>query len=93
MWDQYLTNVVTLQYDAQKCIGCQMCTTVCPRAVFEMEQKRAVMINRDQCIECGACMVNCPADAISVRAGVGCAKGILNDALGIQGSDCCKPNK
>ena len=34
---------------------------------------RAVLTDRGACIECGACARNCEAEAISVRAGVGCA--------------------
>jgi ferredoxin len=29
------------------------------------------------CIECGACAVNCPEDALSLHPGVGCAAAIL----------------
>ena len=30
----YLENVVTLQLDTEKCIGCGKCTEVCPHAVI-----------------------------------------------------------
>ena len=33
------------------------------------------------CSGCGACMMNCPVDAITVDAGVGCASAILNGML------------
>jgi NAD-dependent dihydropyrimidine dehydrogenase PreA subunit len=75
---RYLPNVVTLSYDASKCTGCTRCVQVCPHAVFAMQRKRAVIVDRDACMECGACAVNCPDEAISVQAGVGCAAGILN---------------
>ena len=94
----YLKNVVTLELDQEKCNGCRMCTIVCPHAVFEMENKRAVIRNKDLCMECGACEKNCPENAISVRFGVGCAAGIINGILrGTEptcdcsgpGSSCC----
>ncbi len=74
----YLPDVVTLELDSEKCTCCRMCTLVCPHAVFEIENKIAVIRNKDLCMECGACAKNCPEGAITVRSGVGCAAGILN---------------
>jgi len=94
----YLPDVVTLELDSEKCTGCRMCTSVCPHAVFEIENKIAVIRNKDLCMECGACAKNCPEGAITVRSGVGCAAGILNGLLrgtepscdcGSSGGNCC----
>jgi NAD-dependent dihydropyrimidine dehydrogenase PreA subunit len=74
---RYIDDVVTLSFDPAKCTGCQQCTLVCPRAVFVMEGNRTVLVDRDACIECGACARNCAFGAIEVRAGVGCAAGII----------------
>ena len=93
----YLRNVVTLQLDPAKCNGCRMCTIVCPHDVFAIIEKRAVILNKAFCMECGACEKNCAEGAISVRSGVGCAAGILNGLIrGTEpscdcssGSSCC----
>ncbi|NOY82860.1 MAG: 4Fe-4S dicluster domain-containing protein [Kiritimatiellaeota bacterium] len=70
----YLKDVVTLDLCVAKCSGCRMCTTVCPHGVFRLEQKKAKIVNRDGCMECGACAQNCASAAISVSAvGCGCA--------------------
>ncbi|MFH1700412.1 MAG: mercury methylation ferredoxin HgcB [Candidatus Zixiibacteriota bacterium] len=90
---KYLSEVVTLEFDKSKCEGCQMCVTVCPHAVFGIENKRAVLMYRDLCMECGACALNCQSGAISVRSGVGCAAGILNGILkGTKPSCDCSSN-
>ena len=94
----YLKGVVTLELDADKCNGCRMCQVVCPHNVFGFGNNKAMILNKDYCMECGACAKNCPEGAIRVRSGVGCAAGILNglirgtepacDCSGT-GSDCC----
>jgi NAD-dependent dihydropyrimidine dehydrogenase PreA subunit len=84
----YLTDVTTLALSDEACTGCGVCLEVCPRSVFRMEDKKAIIDNRDACIECGACALNCAFEALSVRTGVGCANAVINRALGRK-SACC----
>ena len=77
MRHKYLKDVTTLAYSAEKCIGCERCTEVCPHGVFEIVDKKAQITDKDFCMECGACSLNCPAKAIEVNAGVGCAAAII----------------
>lgn len=87
---EYIKNVVTLELDEEKCVGCGMCVEVCPHEVFTMNgTKKAAIAHRDACIECGACAKNCPVDAISVDVGVGCAAAVINSLLGREASACC----
>jgi len=89
---RYLKNVVTLAYDAQKCIGCKKCTQVCPHAVFVMEDNKASMVDADACMECGACATNCKHGAITVDSGVGCVTGVIMGALKGTAPTCdCSP--
>ena len=74
---RYLKNVTTLDFDADKCVGCGRCTEVCPQNVFDLTEKKARIADRDSCMECGACAMNCPASAIEVNAGTGCAAAII----------------
>ncbi|HYA85827.1 MAG TPA: mercury methylation ferredoxin HgcB [Nitrospirota bacterium] len=78
---KYLLHVTTLQYSSDKCAGCGRCAEVCPRGVFEMRDKRAMIMDRDLCMECGACAKNCDFSALSVKAGVGCAAAIITGLL------------
>jgi ferredoxin len=73
----YLKNVVTLAYDPLICNGCAMCVDVCPHGVFAIVNKKAQITNRDKCMECGACSLNCATKAISVESGVGCATAVI----------------
>ena len=82
---RYLKNVVTLELNVNKCIGCGMCVAVCPHRVFQLNNKKAEIIDRDGCMECGACSRNCPVDAISVKTGVGCASAVIQGF--IQGTE------
>lgn len=78
---RYLPDVTTLALDDARCSGCTICTLVCPHAVFIMQNKKAVIIDRNACMECGACARNCPDEALTVRAGVGCAYALLVGAI------------
>lgn len=86
---RYLPNIVTLELDAEKCVGCGRCMEVCPHAVFLVDQRKAQILDRDACMECGACARNCPVAALQVQSGVGCATGLLSAALGIKSECCC----
>jgi len=75
---KYLKDVVSLVYFSDRCTGCGRCIEVCARGVFVLQNGKAVPEDRDSCIECGACALNCRFGAIRVRPGVGCAAAILN---------------
>ena len=48
-----------------KCIGCKYtdCVEVCPVDCF-YEGENMLVIHPDECIDCGVCEPECPADAI-----------------------------
>jgi ferredoxin len=55
-----MTYVVT-----EQCIACKhmTCVEVCPVDCF-YEGENMLVINPDECIDCGVCEPECPADAI-----------------------------
>lgn len=56
-----MTHVVT-----EKCVKCKYtdCVSVCPVDCF-YEMKNMLIINPDECIDCGVCIDECPIKAIS----------------------------
>lgn len=56
--------------DQEKCVGCGVCADHCQMHVFylapENGQKPAVRYP-DECWHCNACVMDCAADAISLR--------------------------
>ena len=59
-----LTRVVS--HDAEKCIGCWMCTMVCPYGVIGRQKEQRVAIKCDRCPDRDepACVVACPTHAL-----------------------------
>jgi NAD-dependent dihydropyrimidine dehydrogenase PreA subunit len=87
---RYLPGVTTLTLNPKTCVGCGMCEIVCPHRVFSIENKKARIVDLDGCMECGACAKNCPADAIGVTPGVGCAAYIIQTWIkGKNTAVCC----
>ncbi|WP_405270081.1 tungsten-dependent formylmethanofuran dehydrogenase subunit FwdF [Methanobrevibacter sp.] len=65
-----------LSYADKKCVGCGICTDVCPtsslrlgplvpiaRGLIEMD---LISVNQDSCVFCGLCSVACPFDALEL---------------------------
>ncbi len=88
---RYLNDVTTIKLDRQKCTGCRMCEAVCPHGVFKISEKKALLADRDGCMECGACALNCSAEAITVTPGVGCAAFIIQSWFVGKEAACCGP--
>lgn len=87
MFDSYREN--TLVYNPELCINCRRCTQVCPHGVFAEGEKKAQLARPSECMECGACALNCPTQAIEVQSGVGCAWGMIAAALRGLDMDTC----
>jgi len=85
---QYLKNVATLQLNNELCNGCRMCTIVCPHAVFKIVDKKAHIVDINDCMECGACALNCQTGAIKVKSGVGCAAAVINGMMKGKEANC-----
>jgi NAD-dependent dihydropyrimidine dehydrogenase PreA subunit len=54
-----------ISLDEAKCRGVGFCEQVCPRNCYEMDLARpkVTLPGPDRCVQCGACVVQCPFDA------------------------------
>lgn len=50
------------------CIGCFRCIEVCPRGVYEFENKKSRVANLNACVLCKSCFSQCPTGAINHSA-------------------------
>jgi len=57
-----------ISVDEGKCKGAGFCTDVCPRNCYEMDEGGIVKMPRaNDCVQCGACVVQCPFDALGFK--------------------------
>lgn len=62
-------------FNEDKCKGCELCTTVCPKHIVAMAKDRlnakgfhpATLTNPDECIGCAFCATICPDCVIEVE--------------------------
>jgi len=60
-------------FNEERCKGCQLCTTVCPKGIIKMADRinshgyhPAEVTDQDECISCGLCAQMCPDVVITV---------------------------
>lgn len=59
-----------IQFDPARCTGAWQCYEVCPIGCWtpNYETRVAEFHDPERCIACGACGLQCPADAIALTA-------------------------
>jgi NAD-dependent dihydropyrimidine dehydrogenase PreA subunit len=64
--DRYLDIIL----DKKNCKGAASCETVCPKNCFEVDHAlhTATIPGIDDCVQCGACIVQCPYDALYFKS-------------------------
>jgi NAD-dependent dihydropyrimidine dehydrogenase PreA subunit len=62
-------NKVHIDLVADRCTGVSECVQVCPRNVFKMSvlNRKVEVVRPDDCVQCGACIVQCSRDALRFR--------------------------
>jgi len=56
--------------DEDKCKGAGFCEQVCPKNCYEVDKVKhiATVPRADECVQCGACIVQCPFDALYFKS-------------------------
>ena len=73
--EDHITMSAKVTFNSDRCKGCELCTTVCPKHIVVMDK---VTINRkgyhpatvtdiSQCIACASCAKICPDSIITVE--------------------------
>jgi NAD-dependent dihydropyrimidine dehydrogenase PreA subunit len=59
-------RLLTVQLLEDRCTGKAICEQVCPKGRFQVDSKlhKAAVVAGDGCVQCGACVVQCPEDAL-----------------------------
>lgn len=64
-----------IEINFERCKGCGLCTTVCPKKILEMQKEKrnkkgyftASCTDVSKCIGCAMCAMMCPDCAITVE--------------------------
>ena len=58
-----------IHFYPEKCKGVWQCYEVCPIGCWTPDRTRRVVVfhDPDKCIACGACVLQCPEDAIELK--------------------------
>jgi NAD-dependent dihydropyrimidine dehydrogenase PreA subunit len=68
---QYIIKLRDLEihFDPEKCKGVWQCYNVCPVGCWTPDyvSRKVVFHDKERCIACGACVLQCPQDAIELR--------------------------
>lgn len=79
-----------ININTETCDGCAICMHVCPHGVLEISERKAFASSEDDCIECGACQLNCEPGALTVIKGTGCLLVVIKeDILGMKKEAAC----
>ena len=53
-------------FDYEKCIGCTICSKVCPADSIKFCDRKPVLIE-ENCVGCSSCVEHCPKDAVAME--------------------------
>lgn len=77
LWDSLTEHIdiavklrgLQIHLDTEKCTGTWQCYEVCPVGCWtpNREKRKVIFHDPELCIACGACVLQCPEDAIELK--------------------------
>ena len=66
----YEDRLLRIILDRKKCKGIGFCEQVCPKNCFKVDksQQFTTLPGSARCIQCGACIIQCPFDALCFKS-------------------------
>jgi NAD-dependent dihydropyrimidine dehydrogenase PreA subunit len=60
---------LTIRFYPERCVGDLQCYEVCPVGCWlpDPAGRQALLVDDESCIACGACVLQCPEEAIELR--------------------------
>ena len=73
--EDHITMSAKVTFNSDRCKGCELCTTVCPKHIVAMDMSvinrkgyhPATVTDITQCIACASCAKICPDSIITVE--------------------------
>ena len=63
-------STMPLRFDESKCIGCNRCADICQVDLLipsTVKGQHPIVMYPGECYYCGACVMECPVDALHLR--------------------------
>ena len=65
--EDIVASGLVAEVDDEICIGCSVCTKLCPYNAISKNEQDVVVVNKLMCKGCGVCGASCPENAITIH--------------------------
>ena len=65
--EEIVASGLVAEVDDEVCIGCSVCTKLCPYNAISKNEQDVAVVNKLMCKGCGVCGASCPENAITIH--------------------------